>query len=67
MNKNIYAENITDVLITITHEIWEEHYNNLQLLTKIILRNAITLLFGYSLTDVVMESFLIQNILMCII
>jgi hypothetical protein len=24
MSKNIYAENITDVLITITLEIWEE-------------------------------------------
>jgi hypothetical protein len=67
MNKNIYAENITDVLITITLEIWEEHYNNLHLLTKIILWNAITPLFGYSLTDVIMESFLIENILMCII
>jgi hypothetical protein len=59
MNKNIYAENITDVLITITLEIWMEHYNNLHFLTMIIWRNAITLLFGYSLTDVVMESFLI--------
>jgi hypothetical protein len=57
MNKNIYAGNITDVLITITLEIWVEHYNNLHLLTKIIWWNAITPLFGYSLTDVVMENF----------
>jgi hypothetical protein len=35
MNKNIYAGNITDVLITITLEICVEHYNNLHLLTKI--------------------------------
>jgi hypothetical protein len=27
MNRNIYAENITDVLITITLEIWEENQN----------------------------------------
>jgi hypothetical protein len=62
MNKNIYAENIKDVLITITLEIWEEYYNNLHL-TKIIWWNVITPLFGYSLKDVIMESFLTENTL----